>query len=243
MSNSMSHTLPFNIPIRLQCFRVPALWRSDKGPDGGNRYYCEVSGSLLHGAFEEEKTLTVKRFDPWRARLQFLDVDLSDPVLLLQFLNEIGLYAAAPLRVTDDTKVLTIDAEDGRHVISHDPAHVWTEEGFRYDQDFCRDWPCHLVEPSEASFEARIAPTNRAPALYITTTNFYDAYQAAFAIDQIRRARCSKCKKPSCGKTFPFVGGRKRMYCSPECGHYMAVVKLRERQNAASKKRTRRHKD
>jgi hypothetical protein len=235
----MSQLLQFDIPLRLQCYRVPARWRCDKSASGDARYFCEVLENALSGVYEEKKPLRLEQLDPWALRLQFLDVDLDQSEAVLLFLNKVGLFAPTRKSISDIDRVIVVGAEDGRHVIPHDSSRAWQKDDFVDAQLFCRDWPCHLVDSSEATFEMRVAPVDGAPTLFITATNFYDAFQAAFAVDQIRRASRAKCKRPDCGKTFTYTGNRKRNYCGSECAHYMAVKAFRKRERRQRSKKRR----
>lgn len=233
----MSHLLEFSIPLRLQCYRVPADWRWEQA-DGAILYRCTVPQELLSRVYEDRQPLRLGQFDPWEMRLKFLDVDLENPPSVVAFLNRVGLLTPSEASPKDDDNVLVIGGEDGRHVIRYEPARAWSVENDFHDaQDFCREWPCHLTDPSEATFESRIAPVKGAPTHFITVTNFYDAFQIAFAIDQTMRSRRAKCKRPNCGKTYTFTGNRKRKYCSEACGHYMAVKMFRKKTKAARRRK------
>lgn len=259
----MSHPLGFDIPIRLQCFQVPAAWRYKRDDDGQLRFYCSVperylcdpwgskglrtlvavgavarwkgpwSKGILDVKEVESPAITLSPVDPWDLRLRFLNVNVKDPDSVLGFLSEVGYYG--PLsRPRNEAQIIAFQGEDGTHAYGYDPSPV-TIGDIEGAQEFCRDWPCDLTETSNAVFDAMVAPMAGAPTLFITTASFYDAFQAAFAIDQIRGARIVKCKRPSCGKTFSCTGNRKRKYCSPDCGHYMAVRSHRKRQRKAGK--------
>jgi hypothetical protein len=231
----MSQLLEFNIPLRLQCYRVPVVWHW-KAVNGVVTYRYAISpDSLTHPGVE--KLIRAEQFDPWEMRLKFLDVDLRNPIATVSFLNTIGLFAPPASAATEEGPFMVLKGEDGRHPVIYEPERVWIgEEDFWREHDFCRSWPCHLKETSEATFDARIAPVDDSPTQFLTVTNFYDAFQIAFAIDQARRARRAKCTRPNCGKTYTFTGNRKRKYCSDDCGHYMAVKAFRKSQKRKGKK-------
>ena len=88
----MSHLLEFAIPIRLQCYRVPAVWRCEANRSDEARFFCEIPDTLLRHVEEEERKVRLEQIDPWDARLRFLDVDLEEPESLVHYLNTVGLF-------------------------------------------------------------------------------------------------------------------------------------------------------
>ncbi|HTM42496.1 MAG TPA: hypothetical protein VL177_16375 [Terriglobales bacterium] len=180
----------------------------------------------------ETEPVQLDEFDPWLWRLRFLDVNAGDRDCLLQFLNEIGCYATLG-PATGKSPVIAIRARDGRHVYGYEPRPLEHEE-FLDLQQFCRDWPCHLEEPAETSFESRPLLLHGSPALVITTASFEEALQAAFIADQLNRAKPRRCARPDCGKRFPPKSARQK-YCARPCAHLVAVQNSRKRGRAARK--------
>src|SRR5262249_4511872 len=133
--------------------------------------------------------VTLSRVDPWKLRLQFVDVNLEDSSSVLAFLNNVGYYdrlLGAPAVSADEKNPFR--ADDGQHVYGYDPPPLDVEQ-LRDFQAFCRHWPCDVPETSNALFNTTVGRAGRVPTMFITTASFYDAIQAAFVIDQIKQAR------------------------------------------------------
>lgn len=225
----MSQFLEFNIPIRVQYCCVPATWSYRKDPIEGTVFTGSIDPRYVAGKLGSEDAPKASEVDPWEVRWKFLKVNLEDPQATVQFLNNVGLFGPCRLISARSKSVIEFTGEDGKHAYDlRASLSKLRKNDLEIQQQFCKEWPCNLKDPSMKDLETRLAWSEKGPTLFITAGSFHDAYHAAFCIDQLRSARRKKCERRGCSNIFTFVGRRKRKYCSPECGHYVAVQNSRK---------------
>jgi hypothetical protein len=237
-----------NLPLQLQCFRVPVRW-SYETDKGGPVYQAQIDQRLLSDCLGDGPVLKVRKdtnagklgkYDPWKLRLRFLEVNLDSPTTVLEFLNDVGLFSPPDHSFHDENRVVAIEALDGIHAYNWDSVKPVVADDLEEALRFCKEWPCQLSDPSGAIFRSRVATMREwdfgfgrlgyTPKMFLTAVSFYESYQIAFAIDQITKAKKVRCNRLKCAKTFTHTGNRRRLYCSAECGHAEAVRALRQRQ-------------
>jgi len=223
----MSQLIPVNLPVRLQCFRVPGKWvREEFEAEDKTHTHTYFSATL------EEGKLT--SYDPWAMRGEFFRIERGNNTQLLTFLDSIGAWDSIdlkePLQETWDEDVSPIEFKVDGSIFAVSP------QPDRLDLDF---WEFrHRVQRflvskkevwphSSPDLRTRFAITRQGPALVISTFTFVEALLASVMIDKALGAKTLKCARPDCGVLFTASNRHKRRYCSWYCGHIEAVRRQR----------------
>ena len=237
--------VPINLPIRLQCLRVPARWKYEitRWKDGTEMIWFSASGG---------KNETATPFDAWEKRADFFRLREGDSDALRDFLDGVGLFTSASIEgaiaagaeVGKTAKFLPldnfrwVDAEDGRHRVWGDFQPLSADVIWATRREAIREMekPKLHLGFDVLDLSLRLAALRSGPAAVITTFAFSDALAASVRIDHLQRAKIRRCQRPDCGIPFAAVGPRKRKFCGWYCGHIVSVRKIRAKHRQKRKR-------
>jgi hypothetical protein len=244
----MTQLIPANIPMYIQCLRVPVEWRrSDKRAEVLSRYPATVKlSSLINArAAQPESDLLEARmtkieavsFDPWEKRNEFFRLQRGDTDALMEFLSTVGVFGRIPLmdRATENSMAQFGDAQP--YQVSYWPTISATEIW-----EYRRMLEGSLRTRSEiggyADFHVRLVRIKGTPRTILTTTTFLDSLLLTLAHDRVLNAKVRKCARPDCGVTFSTTSGHEQKYCEWYCGHIESVRRQRRTAKRTAAKRT-----
>jgi hypothetical protein len=173
--------------------------------------------------------------DPWEARcdLFYGDFGTGPNVGVFTFLyGQFGSHPGEDLQC-DKTKY-------------QGPVSVWLgfEDDFREWRELLRaaltapveQWPSlaeqfsqRKVDILQTPFPIQIEWQDGQPRGVVELRSALGAVIASIQIDKLRGLEFRYCARPDCRKVFQLEGRRDRIYCSMDCGHYMAVKNSRKR--------------
>jgi hypothetical protein len=239
----MTQLIEANVPLYIQCLRVPVEWRRAE-----KRLTVQKNGNLvgLPGLLSVPKPIPreldsdllqvrqvggdVGFFDPWEKRDEFFAIKLGDVDRLLAFMHGVGVFDRLLLeRPQRDTEHALVKAGDGLpyEVFFHptiNATDIWEHrrllEGSLRRQG---------GTGSYAEFQVRLLRIKGNPRAVLTTTTFVDAIRLTLRIDQVLGAKVQKCARPDCGILFSVTGGHKRKYHDWYCGHIESVRRQRQK--------------
>ena len=233
----MAQLIPLNLPIRMQCLRVPVEWQ------------CKRSGTRLENAHGDDRDYYSFRayvttgehsfFDPWEMRAEFFRLrDQSELDGLLKFLNKVGLFDKADAgdvgRAPDVAEEYLIKHKNWRFWVRDQPEveymHFFSMQGVMRQAMTSKG--SHVLDNSD--FEFRFVRDRREGYLLLTTVSFLHAVAATIQIDRLRKAKIHKCARPDCAIPFAVTGERARKYCSWYCGHLESVRNKRKLEKSAT---------
>jgi hypothetical protein len=227
-----------NLPLYVQCVRMPTEWRRATYRDSPNQRLAQLAfsdpnqqdGDLLLVSPASGK---IEMYDPWEKRSEFFRLQIGDTDALVAFLRTVG-YFSTPSHLSTSSK-LSIEekAADGliysaEYAPKLSEKHIW---GIRSLFENSVRSGEHTGKHTD--FPVRIITLRGNPRLAVTTTTFEDALALTLSIDAVHRAKRRKCARPDCGVPFTFTGGHKRKYCGWYCGHIESVRKSRKRAEKA----------
>lgn len=228
-----SELVPIDLPVRLQCIRVPVEWRSETKTlrDDASMTWFLPKGNQSG----------VSTYDPWEMRKRFFRIKDGDTDAAIELLDAVGLFdkadaASAGLLATMPgvqiepllENSLQIDADDGMHLVSGAVLPTLADAFWILRRDLLRQMTKRAQGFDDWDYTVRLVNLPR-PSIVITTTAFADAMVASVRIDELRGARFIKCKRKDCGVVFAAVGPRKRKFCEWGCGHLESVRNARAR--------------
>ena len=232
-----------NLPIRLQCLRVPVKWKYEivRTNDGRETVWFGAAGGRSEPA---------SAFDPREKRAEFFRLKDTDYEGLREFLDGVGLFRSASIdsalfaAETADVKEIEKMQDNYRHVNAADGSHkVW---GDPIPLDLDVFWTMRrtvireLEEPKKGvgfdvwPLSIRLANLRSGPAAVITTLTFEDALAASVRIDHLLGAKIRKCERQDCPVTFSAPATKEnKIFCSWYCGHITSVRKKRDKDRKA----------
>jgi hypothetical protein len=231
----MTQLLSLNLPIHLQCLKVPIQWVRE-------RCQLEVLDEQLRPHKYESwcyqgKVLYSKpqigspwakldTYDPWEMRTEFLRLESLDGSkrsdAFFAFLQKVGAFATFEER----TDLRIFEAEGGLEVVGEQPLrgedHFWEEleaikDGMRKNNSWDHDFKVRFVTQGR-----------RKTFLVLTTVSFVDAVRASQSIDRVLGAKIRKCARADCGTLFSTTSNYKQKYCQWYCGHLESVRRSRK---------------
>jgi hypothetical protein len=229
-----------NLPLYVQCIRMPAEWRRATHMDTPNKRLAELAfqdphqqdGDLLQVSPSSGELET---YDPFEKRSEFFRLAKGDTDALLTFLQSVG-YFGASVRLSDSSKQSTAGrAADGLlYFAEYEPkvseSHIWAIRTL-----FENSVRTGKHSGQHTDFPLRIVTVEGRPRLVVTTTTFEDALALTLSLDAVRRAKRRKCARPDCEVPFTFTGDYSRKYCGWYCGHIESVRKSRKRAKKAKR--------
>lgn len=243
----MTHAfIPTNLPLYIQCLRIPARWQLVPRPTGRGGQLWRVSKGLP----VDKELLEVQQgpgsattFDAREARAQFFRLKPGDTDGLIDFLATVGLFERADgairdshgrlraLLPTPEVEVVTaMKGSDGHfHKVRYHSTvpenHIWQIQGLLKDSI----QNLHKETGEDYEFPGRIVRRKDKAEYILTTTTFMDAMMLTLSLDRVLKAKVRKCARPDCREVFTFTTEHKRKYCCWDCGHLVSVRKGRKK--------------
>ena len=234
----MTQTVTLNLPLRLQCLRVPVKWT--RSFEGGEWWYA---GETFDGPIET--------YDPRQARLEFLQLRIGDSDALFALVQKYGLFDRAGIDdVESDPNVayvnrLPIEARDQARRVEDT---FWEYQRLLRDEmlegktfsvaDKQHEDPWR-TEGLFGSFEFHalfLTNVKRNAGIIIRTICLLEAIAFTVLVDRLLNAKVRKCKRQDCTGLVATTN-RKQKYCQWYCGHIEAVRSQRKAKKSLKKGR------
>ncbi|HTY83410.1 MAG TPA: hypothetical protein VMB19_04285 [Silvibacterium sp.] len=224
-----------NLPLYVQCLRMPADWRRAMHMDTPHARLALLAygdqadrqdGDLL---LVDRANGKVESYDPWEKRSEFFRLQEGDTDALLAFLRTVGYFGSKTGFSKSSSSESSFErASDGLvYSAEYQPKtrekHIWNLR--RLFENSVRSGD-HSGKHTD--FPTRIITVKGNPRMAVTTTTFEDALALTLSIDAVRHAKRSKCARPDCGVPFTYTGGHARKFCTWYCGHIESVRKSRK---------------
>jgi hypothetical protein len=250
----MSQVLvPIDLPIRLQCLRVPISWKLETADSPG------IGRSLFVPKRGEPGSEKVSRgsYDAWDTRNKLFQLKENDNHAAVEFLNSVGLFETPDIGIALGMEVMKrgtkedlintmmrllrdfqyVEGIDGKHRVKPWATFPVPVQMFWDFRRLMLGEMKRKVSPDFAQWDYKLrfaALIRLGPSAVITTTALKDAVAASIRIDQLRGAKFLICKRPDCAIPFAAIGPRKRKFHDPYCGH---ITLIRKQRKAAKKGR------
>ena len=224
----MTHLIPLNLPVRIECLRIPVEWtRRLVGHSGTTRGGKEIEFEewIYSADLIDEPPVT---YDPWEKRSEFFRIERDDSEALFAFLEKVGLFDRATVTdVAFDARLLSTLPSLGADIAdqpTREEWHFWEMRSWIEDEMLGK-----TNDLEHFKFDVRFARKGKHDAyLLVTTHSFMEALAVSVCIDRAQRAQVRKCARPDCGALFAVTTNRKQKYCVWNCGHVEAVRRQRE---------------
>jgi len=243
----MAHANILDAPLHCRFLAAPVRWEIVENPrDPENPFFRPRLA----------REMKAKSIDPWKVRASFLRLPIgpdlpfteSDSRILLNFLNEVGLWEQPPYwEVFDLPKAEYQEGVlDSGHLVYGHP-----KKDFRFfgDAHGHLEW---LMDPDSRSpalvrrgnhpkslaeaeliagrddiFSLTFQWRKGTPMPTVTTLSFWEAVLLSLHIDYVKGAVFRVCARPDCGIPYPVINRHKRKYCSQYCGHLESLRRKR----------------
>jgi hypothetical protein len=202
---------PVSVPMAVSYLHSPCTWELRRG-------------RLYHGKKDDTDDIreVAMWLDPWEVRDRFLRLQTAHDIA--PFLSDTGEFQKRLGSGQFTTEDLFEIQGIVRYLLTTAPSKWRIQRpAFRTERI------AKLMLWEYRQFKFRFSWSSRSHAVVVETASTLDAILASVFVDHMRQAQFGFCARPDCRRQFELKSRHKRKYCSPDCGHVMAVRESRNR--------------